>query len=137
MRYCIDYLALNARTVKDSFPLLLIEECFDTLGGSQFFSSLDIYQLRELQLKDHDLKPILMWSELQEDPKEHELFLQSPATKQMRLCRPQLALKHGVSFYKWRKMDKKCLSWLHLNHSTEEVLQLVHDTKSGVHLGRE
>ena len=40
--YCIDYRALNARTVKDAFPLPLIEECLDTLQGSTYFSCLDM-----------------------------------------------------------------------------------------------
>ena len=42
LRYCIDYRALNARTVKDAFPLPLIEECLDTLQGSMYFSCLDM-----------------------------------------------------------------------------------------------
>ncbi len=42
VRYCIDYRQLNHRTVKDAFPLPLIEECLDTLNGSVYFSSLDM-----------------------------------------------------------------------------------------------
>lgn len=42
VRYCIDYRQLNLRTVKDVFPLPLIEECLDTLVGACFFSSLDM-----------------------------------------------------------------------------------------------
>ena len=42
LHYCIDYRALNVRTVKDAFPLPLIEECLDTLQGSIYFSCLDM-----------------------------------------------------------------------------------------------
>ena len=42
VRYCIDFRRLNARTVKDEFPLPLIEECLDSLNGSCYFSSLDM-----------------------------------------------------------------------------------------------
>jgi hypothetical protein len=42
LRYCIDYRNLNYRTIKDAFPLPLIEECLDTLNGSQYFSCLDM-----------------------------------------------------------------------------------------------
>lgn len=31
VRWCIDYRALNDKTIKDSFPLQIIEDCMDTL----------------------------------------------------------------------------------------------------------
>ena len=40
VRWCIDYRALNNVTVKDTFPLPLIEDCLDTLSGSIWFSKL-------------------------------------------------------------------------------------------------
>ena len=42
VRYCIDYRELNAKTIKDAFPLPLIEQCMDNLRGTQFFSTLDL-----------------------------------------------------------------------------------------------
>ena len=41
MRWCIDYRALNDVTVKDVFPLPLINECLDTLYGNEWFTKLD------------------------------------------------------------------------------------------------
>ena len=41
-RFCIDYCKLNAVTVKDSYPLPLIQDIFDQLGGAQMFSTLDL-----------------------------------------------------------------------------------------------
>lgn len=34
VRWCIDYRMLNSRSVKDVFPLPLIEGCLDTLAGN-------------------------------------------------------------------------------------------------------
>ena len=42
LRLCIDYRKLNARTVKDSFPLPRIEETLEALGDARFFSTLDL-----------------------------------------------------------------------------------------------
>ena len=41
VRWCVDYRALNEVTIKDTYPLPLIEECLDTLAGNQWFSKLD------------------------------------------------------------------------------------------------
>jgi len=41
-RMCIDYRSLNANTVRDVYPLPLIDEIFDKLGGSRIFSKLDL-----------------------------------------------------------------------------------------------
>ncbi|GKB57093.1 putative reverse transcriptase domain-containing protein [Tanacetum coccineum] len=47
---CIDYRELNKLTVKNHYPLLRIDDLFDQLQGSQFFSKIDLrsgyHQLR-------------------------------------------------------------------------------------------
>ena len=40
-RFCVDYRRLNAVTVKDSYPLPRMDECLDTLGDAQWFTTLD------------------------------------------------------------------------------------------------
>ena len=41
-RLCVDYRRLNALTVKDKFPLPVIDEFMDELAGSKWFISLDM-----------------------------------------------------------------------------------------------
>jgi len=42
IRFCVDYRKLNSVTVKDSYPMPLIEERIDSIFGSQIFSGLDL-----------------------------------------------------------------------------------------------
>ncbi len=42
LRFCVDYRKLNAVTVKDSFPLPLVQDIFDQLQGARIFSTLDL-----------------------------------------------------------------------------------------------
>ena len=42
LRLCIDNRRLNSVTKKDAHPLLLVEDIFNTLAGSKFFTTLDL-----------------------------------------------------------------------------------------------
>ena len=40
-RFCIDHRQLNEPTVRDSYPIPRMDDCLDSLGDAQFFSTLD------------------------------------------------------------------------------------------------
>jgi len=57
LRFCVDYRQLNERTVKDTYPLPRIDDCLDTLGGSTWFSTMDLrsgYHQVALDSRDAD-----------------------------------------------------------------------------------
>jgi hypothetical protein len=41
-RFCVNYLKLNYLTIKNRFPMPLVEDILDELAGTKFFSSLDL-----------------------------------------------------------------------------------------------
>jgi len=42
-RFCVDFRAVNLCTIRDSYPLPNISDCFDTLGGgTKWFSTIDL-----------------------------------------------------------------------------------------------
>jgi hypothetical protein len=41
-RVCVDYRELNDRTVKDRYPLPRIDDTLDAVGGSAYYSNLDL-----------------------------------------------------------------------------------------------
>ena len=57
VRWCIDYRALNDKTIKDQYPLPLIDDCLDTLAGTVYFSTLDLASgYYQIELEESSMK---------------------------------------------------------------------------------
>ncbi|GKD77622.1 putative reverse transcriptase domain-containing protein, partial [Tanacetum coccineum] len=55
-KMCIDYRGLNKLTVKNRYPLPRIDDLFDQLQGSQFFSKIDLWsRYHQLRVPEDDI----------------------------------------------------------------------------------
>ncbi|GJS85599.1 putative reverse transcriptase domain-containing protein [Tanacetum coccineum] len=75
-RMCIDYRELNKLTVKNRYPLPMIDDLFDQLQGSSVYSKIDLRSgYHQLRVREEDI--LKRHSELGMNKKEHEEHLKA------------------------------------------------------------
>ena len=56
LRMCIDYKRLNQVTIKNKYPLPMIDELFDQLQGTKYFSKIDLRsEYHQLRVRESDV----------------------------------------------------------------------------------
>ena len=104
---------------------------------SNFMHQYSMAELRQHQLGDPNLSPVIGWIDSGQSPLGAELLLQSVCTKHYWHCRNQLKIIDGVLFYIWDK-GTVTRDLLVIPRSLKgDIIKMFHDTPIGGHLGRD
>ena len=91
--------------------------------------------LRNFQLNDPDIWPIMSWLENKIEPTPGELHTQSRSTKWLWNCKKFLVIRKGILFYKFLDCPLRDIAFVVPRKLKDFVLALCHDAKTSGHFG--
>ncbi|CAC5399678.1 unnamed protein product [Mytilus coruscus] len=101
-----------------------------SIQESNWMKGWSLEDIKKEQEDDPDLKTLMNWLHTGEPPSEHELQLESPATKHWWNCKTQLKFVKGCIFYKWLDQAKPRTLLLLPNSLKEEAMKYCHDCRT-------
>ena len=127
------------RDVDDVVPLAIrsLGTATEEPPAEPWLPSRSPTELRDLQLADPDLLPIIRWLEEGVEPPQGQLFVRSAATKHLWRCRSQLSLRQGVLYYRWELSGRVHIKLVAPLGLRDEILYLAHDVRSASHQGQD
>ncbi len=102
---------------------------------TNWVGSFSFPELKEVQLQDIDIAPILGWLESGFNPSQRELRLSSPATRAYWMCKEHIYIWQGVLYYRWEEEDNSRSLLVVPEGLRNQVLFMCHDAKHAGHLG--
>nr|GEU81310.1 retrotransposon protein, putative, Ty3-gypsy subclass [Tanacetum cinerariifolium] len=79
-RMCIDYQELNKLTIKNRYPLPRIDDLFDQLQGSRYFSKIDLRSgYHQLRVREEDIPKIAFRTRILEAQSKASKCVNAPA----------------------------------------------------------
>ncbi|CAG2257817.1 unnamed protein product [Mytilus edulis] len=107
-----------------------------SIQESNWMKGWSLEDIKKEQELDPDLKTLINWLHTGESPSEHELQLESPATKHWWNCKTQLKFVKGCLFYKWLDPEEPRILLLLPKSLKEEAMKYCHDCKTAGHFGQ-
>ena len=124
--------------VDDVVPLAIRQISINSGGDGSAVNWAHTYSvsdLRKAQEEDPEMGSVLSWLETGHHPTNDQLWLASPETKHLWLCRDRLLKRNGVWYYQWDDPEPR-LCLVVPNDKRKEVIRFNHDVRTAGHLGQ-